>query len=127
MTTHPNPRSENDRSLTLREARKYYAEGLLSQYKSLEDPRSFSTYSRTELIAFYIDRLRWIECAPEGAWFIVAPMQGKDGVPCGLIRDENVGPSKALRRARIRHGVHPFSGRRADGTADALAHQRGEA
>lgn len=107
---HPNPRSENDRSMTLREARKHYAEGLLSQYKSLEDPRSFSTYSRTDLIAFYIDRLRWIECAPEGAWFIVAPMQDKHGVPCGTEFRENIGPGPALRKARIRRGLHPISG-----------------
>jgi hypothetical protein len=124
---HPNTRSEDDRSMTLREARKHYASGLLREYKSLEDPRAFSTFSRTDLIAFYIERLRWIECAPEGAWFTVAPMQDKRGVPCGVAYLEDVGPGRALREARVRFGVHPLSGRRADGTADVLAHHRGEA
>ena len=104
---HPNPRSENDRSMGLQEARKHYARGLLSQYESFEDPHAFSTYSRTDLIRFFIDRLRWIECAPEGAWFTVAPMQDKRGVPCGLDYRENLGPSKALRAARVRHGRDP--------------------
>lgn len=113
LAKHPHPRSKDDRSLTLQGARKHYAQGLLSQYKSLEDPHAFSTYSRTDLIAFYIERLRWIECAPEGAWFTVAPMQDKLGVPCGTTYHEDVGPGQALRKARIRIGVHPLSGQRA--------------
>lgn len=124
---HPNPRSKDDRSMTLSGARKHYAEGLAREYRALEDPRSFSTFSRTDLIAFYIENLRWIECAPEGAWFTVAPMQDKQGVPCGTAYDEAMGAGRGLRNARIRAGVNPISGRRADGTADVLAHYRGEA
>lgn len=106
---HPNPRSENDRSSDLRGARKHYAQGLLTQYESLEDPLAFCTYSRTDLIAFYIDRLRWIECAPEGAWFQVAPMMDKRGVSCGTDYSEDVGPSQGLRAALARRGRNPFT------------------
>lgn len=49
-------------------------------------------------------RLRWIDCAPEGANHITAPLQDKDGVPCGGNVREDVGPGKALRAAYAKRG-----------------------
>lgn len=81
------------------------------QNEILRDPHAFSTIDPHYLIDDALFRLRWIDCAPEGANHIVAPMQGKSGIPCDSYNDrEDVGPNQALREARIRHGRNPFSG-----------------
>jgi hypothetical protein len=74
--------------------------------------RTFTTIDPNYLIADAEWRLRWIDCAPEGANHIVAPMQDKNGVPMGGVYDENVGPCQALRDARSARGLNPFSGLR---------------
>lgn len=80
------------------------------QRKSLADPQPFSTIDPNYLIADAEWRLRWIDCAPEGANHLIAPMQDKSGVPMGCNWNENVGPCAALREARIARGLNPFSG-----------------
>ena len=70
----------------------------------------FTNYDDGALRAFAADRLRWIDCAPEGARHCVAPLQDKHGEPMGATWHENVGPCKALREARAARGLDPFSG-----------------
>lgn len=57
-------------------------------------------------------RLRWIDCAPEGAWHLPAPLMDKTGTPMGTAWSENVGPCQALRDARAARGLNPLSGAR---------------
>lgn len=73
-------------------------------------PPDFSTYPWDAIVEDARWKLRWIDCAPDGARHQAAPMQDKQGVPCGDCWDENVGPGQALREARIRRGLNPFSG-----------------
>jgi hypothetical protein len=58
--------------------------------------------------------LRWMDCAPEGALFLPAPLSGWRGEPFTM--REPQGPShpgsKALREARARRGLHPITGER---------------
>lgn len=84
-----------------------------------EDPR---------LVAYQRHVLRWIDCAPEGALFLTAPLQGWDGTP--LRSKEPQGPwgryQKNLREARVARGLHPLGGRfgengRPVGPAEAYA------
>jgi hypothetical protein len=70
----------------------------------------FSSVDPNYLIEDAEFRLRWIDCAPEGANHLIAPMQDKHGVPCGTAWREDVGPNRALRDARAQRGLNPFSG-----------------
>ena len=72
--------------------------------------KPFTTYPPELIIADAEWRLRWIDCAPEGANYILAPMQDKAGVPCGGVFSELVGPGKALREAYAARGLHPICG-----------------
>jgi hypothetical protein len=83
----------------------------------LADPYGFATISPHYLIEDADWRLRWIDCAPEGANHCCAPLQDKRGVPMGGVYDENVGPCKALREARAARGLHPLSGERTEAVA----------
>lgn len=74
--------------------------------------KPFITHDPALLVADAEWRLRWIDCAPEGANFLLAPLQDKAGVPCGDAWSENVGPGEALRSARAARGLCAFSGRR---------------
>lgn len=94
-----------------REVRDYYAKLILSQNDCLFDPHCFSTIDPNYLIRFAVENLRWIDCAPEGASFIVAPMMDKQGTPMGGKNNENLGPNQALRQARMNRNLHPISGK----------------
>lgn len=82
---------------------------IASQQRLLADPHAFATIDPNYIIADAEFRLRWIDCAPEGANHCLAPMQDKRGVPMGGVFNENVGPCKNLREARIARGRHPFA------------------
>lgn len=71
---------------------------------------TFTTLDPAYIIADAEWRLRWIDCAPEGANHQLAPGQDKDGVPMGGNYREDVGPCQALREARAARGLCPFSG-----------------
>lgn len=96
--SHPNPRGPHDRSLTREQARQY----LTAKLARTED--GYGTVADAEW------RLRWLDCAPEGAWHCVAPLQDKRGVPCGEATREQVGDGLALRQARAKRGRHQHSG-----------------
>lgn len=81
-----------------------------AERRLLADPRAFCTIDPSYLIRDAEWRLRWIDCAPDGANHIVAPLQDKTGTPMGTARDENMGPCQALRDARTAVGRNPFSG-----------------
>jgi hypothetical protein len=85
---------------------------IADERRRLADPLGFSTVDPIYLIVDAEWRLRWLDCAPEGANHIVAPMQDKRGVPMGDCWNENVGPCAALRDARRARGLDPFSGQR---------------
>jgi hypothetical protein len=72
--------------------------------------RHFTTIDPRVIIKDAEWRLRWIDCAPDGANHQCAPMQDKRGVPCGTTWNENVGPGLALREARAARGLNPLSG-----------------
>lgn len=108
--SHPTPRAANDRSLSREQARTYLQDKIDRERRQLADPSGFSTIDPNWIIEDAEWRLRWLDCAPEGAWHVVAPLQDKAGVPMGLTRSENLGPNQALRDARIAHGRNPFSG-----------------
>ena len=72
--------------------------------------QNFSTMPSEWIIEDAEWRLRWIDCAPDGANHQCAPLQDKQGVPMGTARNENVGPGLALREARAARGLNPFSG-----------------
>lgn len=72
---------------------------------------TFTTISPEYLLGDARERLRWIDCAPEGANHLVAPLQDMNGTPMGTVRDANMGPCAALRDARAARGLHPISGR----------------
>lgn len=85
------------------------ARAILTARVAAPDPL-FSTIDPSYLRDWAADRLRWIDCAPEGANHFVAPMQDKEGVPMGTTWSENVGVCAALRDARAARGLHPLSG-----------------
>lgn len=90
--------------------RAYYLARIESARRGKE-ARDFCTWDFDEQVSWYEWRLRWLDCAPDGAHFTTAPLQGKSGIPLDGNHDcENVGPNKAVREARIRHGVHPLMG-----------------
>jgi hypothetical protein len=91
-------------------AREALTRKIAGERKLLADPQGFSTIDPNWLIADAEWRLRWIDCAPDGANHIVAPLQDKAGVPMGTARNENVGPGRALREARAARGLHPIAG-----------------
>lgn len=80
-----------------------------SQRRLLADPYGFSTYDPNWIIEDAEWRLRWIDCAPDGANHIMAPLQDKRGVPMGDAWQEDVGPNQALRAARVKRGLNPFA------------------
>lgn len=100
-----------DRRQTDREAaRAYLLAKIESQERLLADPHGFSSIDPHYLIEDARWRLRWLDCAPEGARFCLAPMQDKQGVPMGGAWSENLGPCKALREAYAARGFHPLGG-----------------
>jgi len=69
----------------------------------------FSTYPPEWIKDFHRQAMRWIDCAPEGANHLLAPLQGKDGRPCNAFENgENLGPNKAVRKIRAERGLNPF-------------------
>lgn len=75
--------------------------------------RLFTTTNPNFIISHCEKVLRWLNCAPEGATFYLAPLQDKDGTPCGM--NTHVGiPSmmlnKLVRELRVRGGRHPLTG-----------------
>jgi hypothetical protein len=76
---------------------------------SAPDP-IFSTYPEDLIREDAAWRLRWLDCAPDGANHCLAPLQDKRGVPMGGVYNENIGPNQALRAARLRLGRNPFGG-----------------
>lgn len=63
--------------------------------------------------AYYQHVRRWMDCAPDGALFLIAPFMGLDGTP--FVGQVAVGPQgrydKSLREARTARGLHPLGGR----------------
>jgi hypothetical protein len=96
----------NDRETARRKLR----EKIESQQRLLADPHGFSSIDPSYLIADAEWRLRWIDCAPDGANHHLAPMQDKRGIPMGGVHREDVGPCQALRDAREARGLNPFCG-----------------
>jgi hypothetical protein len=94
-------------------AREILTRKIEGQRRILADPNGFATVDPNYLIEDAEFRLRWIDCAPEGANHLVAPMQDKRGVPMGGVFNENLGPNRELREARIARGLHPIAGLRA--------------
>lgn len=92
---------------TREEAREVLTRKIESARRALADPHSFSTYPPEALIDDAEWRLRWIDCAPEGANHQCAPMQDKTGTPMGGAWGEDVGDGKALRGARVARGLPP--------------------
>jgi len=86
--------------------------------------KPFSTHDPNMIVADAEWRLRWIDCAPEGANYLLAPLQDKAGVPCGSAWREDVGPNRELREAYAARGLHPIAGpwflRREAGTLEAF-------
>jgi len=100
-----------DRRTTDREAaRRYLVAKIAGQRRIIADPRAFTSYDPAWIIADAEQRLRWLDCAPEGARFCLAPFQDKNGVPMGSAWRENLGPCKALREAYAARGFHPLGG-----------------
>jgi len=73
--------------------------------------KAFTTIDPNFIIDHCEHVLRWINCAPAGANFSMAPLQDKRGVPCGDAWSENIGPSKAVRERRVARGFHPITGK----------------
>lgn len=92
------------------EARVALVAKIEQERRLLADPLGFSTIDPNYIIADAEWRLRWIDCAPDSANHCVAPLQDKRGVPMGGVHNENLGPCKALREARVARGLHPISG-----------------
>jgi len=84
---------------------------IAGQKRILNDPLGFATIDPNILIADAEFRLRFIDCAPDGARHCTAPLQDKNGTPMGGVFNENLGPNRALREARIARHLNPFSGK----------------
>lgn len=67
--------------------------------RAVADPRHFATVDPQIILDDAEWRLRWLDCAPDGANHQLAPMQDKTGTPMGMAFGENVGPCRALRDA----------------------------
>jgi hypothetical protein len=96
--------SMNDRRMNREDARHYLTAKIDHQRRRVD----FSNIDRDHLVEDATFRLRWLDCAPEGALFCVAPLQDKAGIPCGTAWSENVGPCKALREARTARGISGY-------------------
>lgn len=97
---------EGARHTDREQARDILTRKIESSHKLIADPQGFSTYSPHELIRDAEFRLRWIDCAPEGANHLVAPLQGAYGVPMGASAGYEVGPGEGMRAAiEELHGV----------------------
>ena len=83
-------------------ARETLAQKVERYTRAIDDPQHFSTVDPRFIRDDAAFRLRWIDCAPEGANHQTAPMQDKTGTPMGGAFDESVGPCKNLREARDR-------------------------
>jgi hypothetical protein len=73
------------------EVRDYCEKGIARERLYLEDREKppyarslFTTTSPNFIIAHLEKVLRWMDCAPKGATFYLAPLQDKDGIPCGM-------------------------------------------
>lgn len=81
----------------------------------------FSTYDPEWIRRYQRHALSFLDCAPAGATFIVAPLAGWNGKPQNFNTGENwkeiAGPAgfacKAIREARAGRGLHPLTGARA--------------
>jgi hypothetical protein len=94
-------------------ARELLTQKIARERRLLADPRGFSTIDPHWIIEDAEWRLRWLDCAPDGANHICAPLQDKRGVPMGGVHNENVGPCQATRDARAARGLTPYAeGRR---------------
>lgn len=79
---------------------------------------TFSTYDPEWLRGYQRKVRRWLDCAPAGAVYLIAPFTGWNGEPIDFKTGANSrdvpGPSglcsKAVREARMRHGRHPITG-----------------
>lgn len=101
-----------DTRKTREEAREALTAKIEHERRCMADPQLFATIDPSYLIQDAEWRLRWINCAPEGARHCVAPLQDKNGVPMGTAWSEDVGPCKALREARAARGLDPLTGAR---------------
>jgi hypothetical protein len=100
-----------------REYARDYLTRTARHHREAEARGVFATFPRDSVYLHCEHVLRWLDCAPEGARFQLAPMQDKTGAPCGTVFDENIGAGKALRNARARRGLHPLTGKREQVTA----------
>jgi hypothetical protein len=92
--THSAPRFIDRES-----ARKTLEKKVAAYTKAIDDPNHFSTVDPRFILDDAVFRLRWIDCAPEGANHQTAPLADKTGTPMGGVFDENVGPGRAMREA----------------------------
>lgn len=69
--------------------------------------------ANSDLVDYQRHVRRWMDCAPDGAVFLVAPLMGWDGTPFRARQAQ--GPwgryAKRLRAARVALGLHPLGGR----------------
>jgi hypothetical protein len=97
---------------TNREQAREYLTDTAARMRAAELRGDFCTFPRSSVYLHCEHVLRWIDCAPAGARFQLAPMQDKRGESMGMHFDENIGPNVHLRNARAKRGLCPFSGRR---------------
>jgi hypothetical protein len=101
MTYSARPRSRH----TDREAARATLTAKAERYeRAVNDPKHFATIPPQVILEDTLWRLRWIDCAPEGANHQTAPMQDKNGTPMGMVFSENIGPSKASRDSMANRG-----------------------
>lgn len=93
-----------DRFIPREEARRVLTAKVAMYRHFADDPKHFATMPDEFILADAEFRLRWIDCAPEGANHQTAPMMDKTGRPMGMAFDENIGPGRALREAHARKG-----------------------
>lgn len=91
-------------------ARRSLTDKVAHYTRAMSDPRHFSTVDPAFIRDDAAFRLRWIDCAPDGANHQTAPLADKRGTPMGYAIDENVGACQTLRAARARRGRHPLTG-----------------
>lgn len=101
-------------------ARKTLTAKVVDYTRAVSDPKHFSTTDPQFILDDAVWRLRWIDCAPNGANHLTAPLQDKTGTPTGSVFSENFGPCQNLRNARIKRGLHPFLQPNPSATKDCL-------
>lgn len=112
---------DNARFTSREQAREYLTAEVARQLRQLADPNDFCTYDRNWLLAYQRRLLRWLNCAPEGANHLVAPLQGRYGVPCGERGSYDVGPSEGMRRVLERKHGRPWQAAMAERHAARVA------